>query len=425
MSTKDFDTLQLHAGQEQPDSATGSRAVPIYATSSYVFDSAQHAADTFAAQSAGTHANQYGRMNNPTVSVLEERIMALEKGTAAVAFCSGQAATTAILFALAQPDAHFVFSNQIFGGTTAVNRKILEPWGCTVNYVAPNADDIANAIQDNTVGVWVETLSNPSCTVPNLKAISEVCKTKDVPFIVDNTWGCGGYICQPIDHGADIVMHSTTKWIGGHGTFVGGAVVDAGTYNWANGKFPAFTKKDGKGRTYISRAKDGKTAFAVRVYDLGLFTMGMTPSPFSAFQALQGLETLSLRVQRSCDTALELAKWLEAHPKIKAVHYAGLSSHPCFEHAQATLQNGYGAVLSFETHDKASAWQFLDNTKVISHLANIGDSKTVAINCWTTTHASLPEEARYTAGVSPELIRLSVGLESLEDLKVDIEQALT
>ncbi|MCL4166507.1 UNVERIFIED_CONTAM: hypothetical protein GTU68_011797 [Idotea baltica] len=331
-------------------------------------------------------------MNNPTVSVLEERIMALEKGAAAVAFCSGQAATTAILFALAQPNAHFVFSNQIFGGTTAVTRKILEPWGCTVTSVDPTADAIAAAIQDNTVGVWVETLANPSCTVPNLKAVSEVCKTKDVPFIVDNTWGCGGYICQPIDHGADIVMHSTTKWIGGHGTFIGGA-----------------TEKQ----------------HLVYVFTTWFFTMdGYDPSPFSAFQALQGLETLSLRVQRSCDTALELAKWLEVHPKIKAVHYAGLESHSCHEDAKATLQNGYGAVLSFETHDVQSAWGFLDKVTIVSHLANIGDAKTVAINCWTTTHGSLPEASKYAAGVTPELIRLSVGLESLADLKADIEQAL-
>ena len=286
----------------------------------------------------------------------------------------------------------------------------------------PNVDEVAAAIDENTVGVWLETIANPSCNVPDIASIADAAHAAGVPLIVDNTWGCGGYLCQPIKHGADIVIHSATKWIGGHGTFIGGAIVDAGSFNWNSDRFPAFSQEDSRGRTYLSRAP--KTAFSLRAYDLGLFTMGMTLSPHAAFAALQGLETLSLRVQKSCDSALELAKWLEKQASVKTVIYPGLPSHPSHEVAKQTLQNGFGAVISFETQDIETAQAFLDNVKLASHLANIGDAKTVVINPWTTTHAGLPEAARRAAGVSPELIRLSVGLESVSDLKEDFAQAL-
>ena len=417
-----FDTLQLHAGQASPDPATGARAVPIYATSSYCFESAAHAADVFSGAQAG---NQYARMHNPTVAAFAERLTAIEKGKAGIALSSGQAATTVTLFALARPGANFVVSRELFGGTFSVARKLLEPWGTTFVAVEPTAEAVAAAIDVNTVGVWLESIANPSCTVPDIAAVADAAHAQGVPLIVDNTWGCGGYLCQPLTLGADIVVHSATKWIGGHGTFVGGALVDGGSFDWASERFPTFAVPDSRGRTYLSRAPE--TPFAQRAYDLGLFTMGMTLSPhsaFLAFTALPGLETLSLRVQRSCDSALELAQWLATHPAVGRVIYPGLPSHPSNEVAKKVLRNGFGAVVSFETVAVETTNAFLDNVKLASHLANIGDAKTVVINPWTTTHAGLSETARRAAGVTPELVRLSVGLESLEDLKQDFARAL-
>ena len=373
-------------------------------------------------------------MHNPTVDAFVKRMVALEGGKAGVGFSSGQAATTTALFALARPGTNFVVSRELFGGTFSVARKILEPWGCNFIAVEPTPQAIDAAINDNTVGVWLETIANPSCTVPDLQAIADIAHAKGVPFIVDNTWGCGGYICQPINFGADIIMQSATKWIGGHGTFIAGALIDAGTFNWNSSKFPAFQKPDVRGKTYIDKA--GETAFTSRAWDLGLFTMGMTLSPYAASLGLQGLETLSLRVQRMCDSTLELARWLEKQPSVKRVVYAGLESHPSHEIAKRILSTRgfsplqpqgetlFGAVLSFEAVDVETAHAFLDNVKLASHLANIGDAKTVVICPWNTTHAGLPEEARRAAGVTPELIRLSVGLESVKDLKEDFAQAL-
>lgn len=415
----EFETLQVHAGQETADPASAARAVPIYATSSYVFDSAQQAADLFAGKVPG---NQYGRMHNPTVAAFAERLRALEGGKGAIALSSGQAATAATLLALAAPGAEVIVSSEVFGGTLAVTRKILEPWGCRVIPIAPEQGAVTAALSESTVGVWLETIANPSGTVPDLPAIAEVTRSAGVPLVVDNTWGCGGYLCRPLEQGADIVVHSATKWIGGHGTFVGGAIVDGGTFDWDNPRFPAFSRPDARGRTYLSRG--GELAFTVRAHDLGLFTMGMTLSPHTAFLALQGLETLSLRVRRQCDTALALADWLERHPGVTRVDYPGLPSHPTHEVARRVLSNGFGGVLSFETASIEASFAFLDRVRVASHLANIGDAKTVVINPWTTTHGGLPEEARKAAGVSPSMIRVSVGLEALEDLKRDFATAL-
>jgi len=414
----DFDTLSVHAGQA-PDPVTGARAVPIYATSSYTFGSAAHAERLFAGEAEG---NQYGRMHNPTVQAFVDRLVALEGGTGGVALASGQAATTATLLTLARPGAHLVLSNELFGGTFSVVRKVLEPWGCTVSAAEPTPEAIRGAVREETVGVWLETIANPSGTVPDLEAVAEVCREADVPFVVDNTWGCAGYLCRPLELGADVVVHSATKWIGGHGTFVGGAIVEAGRYGWENGKFPAFTQRDGRGRSYVSRA--GAGAFTLRTYDLGLFTMGMTLSPYAASLALQGLETLPLRVGRSCDTSLALARWLETQPEVRRVVYPGLPSHPSHEVARRTLRHGFGAVLSFEAQSAAHAHRFLDRVRLASHLANIGDAKTVVIHPWTTTHASLTDAAKRAAGVTPELVRVSVGLEALADLQADFAQAL-
>lgn len=416
--SEDFDTLQLHAGQ-RPDPTTGSRAVPIYQTSSYVFDSADHAEALFAGRAAG---NQYGRMHNPTVQVFADRIAALEGGAAAVALSSGQAATTAVLLAIARPGAEVVVSTELFGGTFAVTRKILEPWGCRVTAVAPEPEAIRNALGPDTVGVWLETIANPSNTVPDIAEIANVAHDAGAPLIVDNTWGCGGYLCRPFDLGADAVVHSATKWIGGHGTLIAGAVVDGGSFAWDEARFPAFHTKDTRGRTYLDKRPEAP--LAARVYDLGLFTMGMTLSPHTAFLGLLGLETLSLRVQRCCDTSQALAEWLEARGDVARVAYAGLPSHPSFETAKRTLRNGFGAVIAFELPTERAARVFLDSLELVSHLANIGDAKTVAIHPWTTTHAGLASEDRRAAGVTPDLIRLSVGLESRGDLEADLAQAL-
>ena len=259
--TLDFSTLSVHAGQEK-DTVTGARAVPIYATASYTFESAEHAASLFAGEAPG---NQYGRMHNPTVDAFTKRLVALERGVAGVSLSSGQAATTATLLALARPGGHLVVSSECFGGTFAVLRKVLEPWGCEVSTVLPEPDAIQNAIRPETVGVWVETIANPSGSVPDIAAIADLCQGEKVPFVVDNTWGCGGYLCRPLTLGADVVVHSATKWIGGHGTFVGGAIVEAGRFDWAANpeRFPAFIKPDSRGRTYVSRAPE--TAYPTRL----------------------------------------------------------------------------------------------------------------------------------------------------------------
>lgn len=414
-----FDTLQVHAGQESPDPRTGARAVPIYETSSYLFRDADHARAVFAGEEEG---NQYGRMHNPTVEAFVRRVVALEGGAAGVGLSSGQAATTATLLALAGPGKHVVFSRELFGTTFAVARKILTHWGCEWDAVDPTPEAVAAALRPETVAVWVESIANPTCNVPDLEGLGEVCGAHRIPFVVDNTWGCAGYLCRPFELGADIVVHSATKWIGGHGTILGGLIVDAGRFDWDHPNFPAFAALDARGRSFISRA--GPLAFRLRVWDLGLVTMGMTLSPHSAFLGLQGLETLSLRVQRQSDQALVLARALESHPAVRRVHYPGLASHPGHEVARQILCNGFGGVFSFEARDADLARRFVERTRVASHLANIGDAKTVVILPWDTTHASLDEEARRGAGVTPELVRVSVGLEDLEDLEADFRQAL-
>ncbi len=414
-----FDTQQVHAGQEAPDLLSGARAVPIYATSSYVFRDADHAAAVFGGEVEGY---QYARMHNPTVDAFVRRVVELEGGAGGVGFSSGQAATTAALLALAEPGKHIVFSRELFGGTFAVARKILAPWGCEWDAVPPTVEAVEATLRPETVAVWVESIANPNCNVPDLSALAALCRERRIPFVVDNTWGCSGYLCRPIDVGADLVLHSATKWIGGHGTFVGGVLVDAGRFNWDHPNFPAFSRLDPRGRSYLSRA--GALAFRLRAWDLGLVTMGMTLSPHAAFLGLQGLETLSLRVRRQSDSALRLARRLEGHPAIRRVFYPGLESHPCHEVACRTLKNGFGGVFSFETHDPLAARRFVERVQIASHLANIGDAKTVVILPWDTTHASLDEESRRKGSVSPELVRVSVGVEDPEDLLADLLQAL-
>jgi O-acetylhomoserine/O-acetylserine sulfhydrylase-like pyridoxal-dependent enzyme len=413
-----FATRSLHAGTP-PDPTSGSRAQPIHATASYVFESAAHAAALFAGDATG---NQYARMHNPTTDAFAERMRALEGGAAAVALASGQAASAATLLALARPGARVVLSQEAFGGTFSLFRKWLEPWGLRVTTVAPTVAAVAAALGDDVVAVWVETIANPSGTVPDLPGLAEAAHGAGAPLVVDNTWACGGYLCRPLEQGADVVVHSATKWIGGHGTFVGGVVVDGGRFTFDAARFPAFHAVDGRGRSWVER--HGATALAARVHDLGLFTLGATLSPFSAFLALQGLETLELRVERSCATALTLARWLEGRPGVVGVRYVGLPSHPSHEIACRVLDHGFGSVLALDLADQDTAHRFLDALRLVSQLANIGDAKSVAVHPWTTTHASLGEAARRTAGVGPGTVRLSLGLESVEDLRADLEQAL-
>jgi O-acetylhomoserine/O-acetylserine sulfhydrylase-like pyridoxal-dependent enzyme len=413
-----FATLAVHAGTV-PDPVTGSRAQPIHATASYVFASAAEAAARFAGDDPG---HQYGRMHNPTVDAFAARLAALEGGARAVAFASGQAAGAATLLALARPGARVVLSQEAFGGTFALFRKWLVPWGVAVTTVAPEPDAVAAALGDDVVAVWVETIANPSGTVPDLPAIAAAAHAAGVPLLVDNTWGCGGALCRPLDLGADAVVHSATKWIGGHGAFVGGVLVDGGRFAFDPERFPAFHAPDARGRSVVDR--HGPLALAARAHDLGLFTLGATLSPFAAFLGLQGLETLELRTARSCATALELATWLEARADVGAVRYPGLPSHPSHAVARRVLRGGFGAVLALDLDDQARAHRFLDALQLVSQLANLGDAKSVAIHPWTTTHASIDAAARRTAGVTEGLVRLSVGLEAVADLQRDLARAL-
>jgi O-acetylhomoserine/O-acetylserine sulfhydrylase-like pyridoxal-dependent enzyme len=415
-ATLGFDTLALHAGTP-PDPTSGSRAQPIHATAAYVFESAEQAAALFAGDIEG---NQYGRMHNPTVAAFAERMRQLEGGAAAVAFASGQAASAATLLALTRPGARVLLTREAFGGTHSLFRKWLEPWGVTVTPVAPTAESISDAMGSDVAAVWVESIANPSCTVPDLPALAEASHRGGAPLIVDNTWGCGGYLVQPIAHGADAVVHSATKWIGGHGTFIGGVMIDAGRFRYQPDRHPGMHAPDGRGRSWIDRA--GATALAARAFDLGLFTWGASLSPHSAFYALQGLETLSLRCARSCASALKLARHLEDAGY--AVRYPGLASHASHAIACRLLRGGFGAVVTLDLADQASAFRVLNRFSLLSMLANIGDAKSVAIHPWTTTHASMSEAARRAAGVQPGSVRISVGLETPEDIVADVMQAL-
>jgi len=417
-----FATRQLHAGQ-RPDPVTGARAVPIYATSSYQFASSAHAQGVF---DGSVDGNRYARADNPTTRVLADRIASLEGRPAGsgVALSSGQAATTTIMLALASPGREWLVTDQLFGGTGSVAGKVLEPFGVRVRSVPPEADAVRDAAGPDTVGVWVETIANPSGHVPDLPALAAAAHDAGAPLVVDNTWGCGGYLCRPLEQGADVVMHSATKWIGGHGVAIGGAIVDGGSFDWGRDpeRYPGFARRNVRGRTVLEDAPDAP--LAARAIDLGLMTMGMTLGPHAAFLMLQGLETLDLRVQRACDSALELARRLQELPGVDAVVYPGLPEHPSHAVAQRVLRHGYGSVLGLRFESEPTARGTLDRLRLISHLANIGDAKTVAIHPWTTTHSSLREPARRAAGVTPDLVRLSVGLEDPTDLMLDLTHAI-
>ncbi|KAL9537025.1 Homocysteine synthase [Mucor bainieri] len=414
-----FDTLQLHAGQT-PDPATNARAVPIYATSSYVFNDADHGADLFALRKSG---NVYSRMMNPTNDVLEKRIAALEGGAAAVLTSSGQAAQFTAITTLASAGDNIVSSASLYGGTYIQLKVLLPRLGIQVKFV-PNDDpeEIKKAIDDKTKAVYVESLGNPSFSIPDFEGIAQVAHENGVPLIVDNTFGAGGYLIKPIEHGADIVVHSATKWIGGHGTTIGGVMIDSGKFNWANGRFPDFTEPSEGYHGMVFTEAFGNVAFAGRFRTEGVRDIGACQNPFASFLLLQGVETLSLRVERTVANALELARWLEKRDDVNWVSYPGLESHPYHERALKYMKHGFGGVLTFGV--KGDSKTFINNMKLTSHLANVGDAKTLAICPALTTHQQLSDEAQVAAGVTKDMVRVSVGIEHIDDIKWDFDQAL-
>ena len=431
MSTQNlkFETLQLHAGQEV-DPTTGSRAVPIYQTTSFVFNSSEHGANLFALKEFG---NIYTRIMNPTTDVFEKRVAALEGGVAALAVASGQAAQFIALSNIMQSGDNFVTSSFLYGGSYNQFKVSFKRLGIEARFAnGDDASSIEALIDDKTKAIYLETIGNPSFSIPDFEKISEIAKSHDLPLIVDNTFGAAGYLFRPLEHGANIVVESATKWIGGHGTSIGGVIVDGGNYNWGNGKFPQFSEpSEGYHGLVFSdvfgvNGPFGNIQFIIRARVEGLRDFGPSQSPFNSFLLIQGLETLSLRVQRHVDNALELAKWLEAHPQVDKVEYPGLKSSPGHERAKKYLKNGFGAVLSFEVKGgKEAATKFVDNLKLISHLANVGDTKTLIIQPSATTHQQLSDEEQAAAGVKASSLRVSVGIEHIEDIKADLEQAFS
>ncbi len=423
-----YETLQVHAGQE-PAPGTNSRAVPIYQTTSYTFDDSGHAARLFGLQEFG---NIYTRIMNPTTDVFEKRVAALEGGVAAVATASGQAAQLLTITTIAQAGDSILSSSYLYGGTYNQFKVVLPRLGIDVDFVeGDDPEAFRAAITDRTKAIYVESIANPGYIVPDLPALAKIAHEAGIPLIVDNTFGAAGYLVRPIDHGADIVVASATKWIGGHGTAIGGVVVDAGNFDWRNGKFPLFTEPapgyHGLVFTDVFNPESdfGNIAFAIRARVEGLRDLGSSQSPFNSFLLLQGLETLSLRVQRHVDNALELARWLETHELVEWVDYPGLESHPSHETANRLLRNGYGAVLSFGVRGGfENSRTFIDAAKLASHLANVGDAKTLIIHPASTTHQQLSEAEQASAGVAPDLVRVSVGIEHIDDIKDDFEQAL-
>ncbi len=422
-----FETLQLHAGQ-QVDPTTGSRAVPLYQTTSYAFKSAEHGANLFALKEFG---NIYTRIMNPTTDVFEQRIAALEGGVAALATASGQAAQFIALNNILQVGDNFVTSPFLYGGTYNQFKVAFKRLGIEARFAKDDsAESFEALIDNNTKALYLETIGNPGFNIPDFDEIAKVGKKYDLPIIVDNTFGAGGYLFRPLEHGANVVVESATKWIGGHGTSIGGVIVDGGNYNWGNGKYPQFTQpSEGYHGLIFSDVFGiggpfGNIQYIIRARVEGLRDFGPSQSPFNSFLLIQGLETLSLRVQRHVENTLALAEWLENHPQVAKVNYPGLESSPYHKLAKKYLKNGFGAVLSFEIKgDKKSAGQFIDSLKLVSHLANVGDAKTLIIQPAATTHQQLSETEQAAAGVTPSLLRIAVGIEHIDDIKADLEQA--
>lgn len=429
MSKLNFETLQLHAGQE-PDSNTNSRAVPIYQTTSYVFNDSKHAANLFGLREFG---NIYTRIMNPTTDVFEKRIAALEGGVAAVATSSGQAAQFIALNNILQSGDNFVSTSYLYGGTFNQFKVAFPRLGIEVRFAdGDSPDHFENLIDAKTKAIYLETIGNPRFNVPDFEAIAAIANRHDIPLIVDNTFGAGGYLFRPLEHGAAVVVSSATKWIGGHGTSVGGIIVDGGNFNWGNGKFPQFSQpSEGyHGLNFWEVFGEGNPlglpniSFAIRARVEGLRDFGPALSPFNAFQLLQGIETLSLRVERTVENTLKLAQWLEQHEEVEYVNYPGLPSSKYYALATKYLKRGFGGVLSFKLKaGKEAADHFVNSLKLVSHLANVGDAKTLIIHPATTTHEQLSAEEQRAAGVEAGVLRLSVGIEHIDDIIADLQQA--
>jgi len=423
-----FETLQLHAGQVV-DPTTNSRAVPIYQTTSYVFKDSEHAANLFGLKEFG---NIYTRLMNPTTDVFEKRIAALEGGVAALATSSGQAAQFIALTNIMQAGDNLVSTSYLYGGTYNQFKVQFKRLGIGVKFVdGDKPSDFEKLIDEKTKAIYIETIGNPKYNIPDFDAIADVAKKHDIPLVVDNTFGAAGYLFRPIEHGANIVVESATKWIGGHGTSIGGIIVDAGNFNWANGKFPQFTEPSEGYHglkfwdVFGTPGPFGNIAFIIRARVEGLRDYGAVISPFNSFLLLLGVETLSLRVQKHVDNALELAQWLSKHPKVEFVDYPGLPDSPFHALGKKYLKHGFGGVLSFKVKaGKEAADKLVNNLKLISHLANVGDAKTLIIHPASTTHQQLSEKEQLSSGVIPGALRVSVGIENILDIKADLEQAL-
>lgn len=429
MSNLHFETLQLHAGQEI-DATTRSRAVPIYQTTSYTFKDSEHGANLFALKEFG---NIYTRIMNPTTDVFEKRVAALEGGVAALGVGSGQAAQFIALNNILQTGDNFVSTSFLYGGTYNQFKVAFKRLGIDVRFAeGDKVESFEKHIDKKTKAIYLETIGNPGFNIPDFEAIAALAKKHDLPLIVDNTFGAAGYLFRPLEHGAHIVVESATKWIGGHGTSIGGVIVDGGNYNWGNGKFPQFIEpSEGyHGLKFWDVFGEGNPlglpniAFIIRARVEGLRDFGPAISPFNSFLLIQGLETLSLRVQRSVDNALALAQWLEKHDLVEQVNYPGLESSTYHKLAKKYLRNGFGAVLSFTLKGtKQHTTKFVDNLKLVSHLANVGDAKTLIIQPSATTHQQLSEEEQIASGVLPNLLRISAGIEHIDDIKADLQQA--
>lgn len=427
MSTKRIDTLAVHAGQETPDPATGARAVPIYQTTSYVFKSSDHAANLFALKEFG---NIYTRIMNPTTDVFERRIAAIEGGSGALAVASGQAAITFALLAVTRLGDEIVSANNLYGGTYELFHYSFPKLGRTVRFVdSAKPEEFRKAITPKTRAIYAETIGNPKLDVPDFEAIAAIARDAGVPFVVDNTVGVG--IVRPLEYGADILANSATKFIGGHGTSIGGVIVDGGKFDWGNGKFPEFTEPDPSyhGLKYWDTFGDfpglGNVAFIIKTRVQLLRDLGACMSPFNAFLFLQGLETLPLRQRKHSENALEVARFLQSHPLVSWVSYPGLECHPCHELAKKYLKGSYGALVGFGIRGGREAGRrFIESVKLLSHLANIGDAKSLVIHPASTTHQQLTPEEQLATGVTEDYIRLSIGIEDAEDIKEDIAQAL-
>ncbi|KAL8346721.1 hypothetical protein RB598_000558 [Gaeumannomyces tritici] len=421
--SKNFETLQLHAGQE-PDPATNSRAVPIYASTSFVFNDSAHGARLFGLKEFG---NIYSRIMNPTVDVFEKRIAALEGGVAAVATSSGQAAQFMAIAALAQAGDNIVSTSNLYGGTYNQFKVMFPRFGITTKFVdGDKPEDLVAAIDDKTKAVYVESIGNPRYNIPDFEKLTKLAHSKGVPVIVDNTFGAGGFFVRPIEHGADIVVHSATKWIGGHGTTIGGIIVDSGKFDWGKhaARFPQMVEPSEGYHGLKFWETFGPITFIIRVRVELLRDLGACLNPFAAQQLILGIETLSLRAERHASNALALARHLESSPHVSWVSYPGLESHPSHETAKRYLKRGFGGVLSFGVKGGGAAGsQVVDGFRLISNLANVGDSKTLAIHPWSTTHEQLSEQERISSGVTEDLIRISVGTEHIDDIIADFEQS--